>query len=222
MVGADRDQTPIEPLSAAVLAGGHSRRLGADKALVRLRPGDPPLAAVVVDRLRQLADDVFLVSSPRPAYSTLGVRVRPDLYGETGPLGGIASALAQAHHEFCLVVSCDMPFLNLDLLRWMARKTRDYDALVPKLRGESRQGFGFVFQTMHAIYGKRCLPAIERALGEGRFQTVSFFNQVIVEAIDEDTVRQYDPSLRSFFSVNTPEALVAARDWADASQVGRD
>jgi molybdopterin-guanine dinucleotide biosynthesis protein A len=210
MVVSNRDQWPTAPLSAAVLAGGRSTRLGTDKALLTLHPDGPPLATIVLDLLRHLSDDLFLVSPPRPAYSTLGTPVLPDLYGATGPLGAIASALTHARHAFCLIVSCDMPFLNPDLLYWMARKPRDYDVLVPKLRGESRQGSGFVFQTMHAIYGKRCLPAIERALAEGRLQTVSFFSEVKVEAIDEEETRQFDPDLRSFFSVNTPEALVQA------------
>jgi molybdopterin-guanine dinucleotide biosynthesis protein A len=188
--------------------------MGTDKALLSLQPDGPPLASVVANLLRQVAGDVFLVSPPRPAYTGLGVPLRPDLYGDTGPLGGIASAVAQARHEFCLVVSCDMPFLNVELLRWMARQPRTYDVLVPKLRGESRQNSGFVHQTMHAIYGKRCLPAIERSLAEGRLQTVGFFSGMAVETVDETGVRRFDPELRSFFSVNTPKALVQARHWA--------
>lgn len=217
MIGSDRDQLP--PLSAAVLAGGRSSRLGTDKALVSLHPGGPPLATIVLDRLRPLSDDLFLVSPPRPAYAVLGTPVRPDLYGDTGPLGAIASALTHARHDFCLVVSCDMPFLDLDLLRWMARKPRDYDLLVPRLRGESRQGSGVVFQTMHAIYGKRCLPAIQRALAGGRLQTVSFLSEVNVQTIDEGKIRQFDSDMRSFFSANTPEALTHARLLSDQSPI---
>ncbi|MEA2524126.1 MAG: molybdenum cofactor guanylyltransferase [Thermomicrobiales bacterium] len=200
-------------ISAAVLAGGRSSRMGADKALLSLEPDGRRLAEVVVGLLKSVSDDVFLVSAPRPEYSAFGVPVYADRYGESGPLGGIASAVAQARHEFCLVVSCDMPFLNTNLVRWMAGKPRRYDVLVPQLQGESRQGSGLVFQTMHAIYGKSCLPAMERALAEGRWRTVSFFEDVEVEAIVEDDVRKLDPELRSFFSVNTPEALATAREW---------
>ncbi len=141
----------------------------------------------------------------------MGAPIHPDLYGETGPLGAIASALVQARHEFCLVVSCDMPFLNLELLRWMIARPRTYDVLVPRLRAETRQGGEFAYQTMHAIYGKRCLPAIERALAEERWQTIGFFAEVNVEAIDEAVIRRLDPNLRSFFSINTPDALATAR-----------
>ena len=210
------------PISGAVLAGGRSSRMGTDKALLALEPDGPPLAAIVVELLKVVCEEVFLVAAPRPGYPGFGVPVLGDLYGETGPLGGIASAVAQSRHEFCLVVSCDMPFLNLDLLRWMAAKPRKYDVLVPRLRGESRQGSRSVFQTMHAIYGKGCLPAMERALTAERLRTVSFFDEVEVEPIDEDDVRRFDPELRSFFSVNTPEALATAREWQRRRLSGGD
>jgi molybdopterin-guanine dinucleotide biosynthesis protein A len=199
------------PISAAILAGGKSSRMGTDKALIQLEPNGPPLAAIVIDVLNQLSDDVYLVTPPRPEYASFGVPIRPDLFGDTGPLGAIASALIHARHDFCLVVSCDMPFLNLDLLRWMIARPRTYDVLVPRLRAETRQGGDFAYQTLHAIYAKRCLMAIERALTEKRLQTIGFFDEVNVESIDENLVRRPDPGFRSFFSVNTPDSLASAR-----------
>jgi molybdopterin-guanine dinucleotide biosynthesis protein A len=96
----------------------------------------------------------------------------------------------------------------------MANQPRDYDVLIPYLPGESRQGRGFIYQTLHAIYGKGCLPAIERRLAAGRKQVIGFFDDVRVRPIDEATVRTFDPELRSFFNANTPEALAAARAMA--------
>ena len=209
--------TPLPPLSAAVLAGGQSRRMGTDKALLPLRPGDPPLAQVVIDRVRAVADDVIVVASDRPAYAVFGVPVSPDRFPEAGTLGGIATALAATRHAHCLVVACDMPFLDIELLRWMAEHPRTYDVLVPRLPGESRQGGGFVYQTLHAIYGKTCLPAIERRLAVGQRQVIGFFPEVNVEAVDEAAIRAIDPDLRSFFNANTPEAAAEARRLLDAA-----
>ncbi len=206
--------TPIETgteLSAAVLAGGLSRRMGTDKALLPLRPGDPPLAQVVLSTVGAIADDRFVVASGRPEYARFGVPVVPDRYPDAGTLGGIATALTTAQHERCLVVACDMPFLSLPLLRWMAEQPGEYDVLVPRLPGQSRQGSGLVYQTLHAIYARRCLPAIEGRLAEGRLQVIGFFNDVRVRAIDLDTVRALDPELRSFFNANTPAAIEDAR-----------
>lgn len=194
------------PLSAAVLAGGLSRRMGTDKALLRLREGDPPLAAVVVEGVRRVAAEVFLVGTERPGYARFGVPVVPDRYPEAGALGGIATALATATNEHCLVVACDLPFLNASLLRWMADQPRDYDVLVPRLPGESRQGTGQVFHTLHAVYGRACLPAIERQLAAGRKQVIGFFADVRVREVGAPIVEQFDPERWSFFNANTPEA----------------
>ena len=198
-------------LSAAVLAGGLSRRMGRDKALLPLRPGDPPLAATVIARARLVADEVFVVARNRPAYEAFGVPVVPDLEEEAGTLGGIATALHTAAHDHCLVLACDLPFLNPELLQWLAAQPRDYDALVPRLPGESRQGGGFVFQTLHAIYGKGCLPPIERRLAEGRRQIVGFFDEVRLRPVDADAITALDSEFRSFFNANTPEAADEAR-----------
>lgn len=205
------------PLSAAVLAGGQSRRMGTDKALLPLRPGDPPLAEVVIERVHVVADEVFIVASDRPAYGNFGVPVVPDRFPDAGTLGGIATALGAARHPHCLVVACDMPFLDTGLLRWMANRPRTYDVLVPRLPGESRQGGGFVFQTLHAIYGKGCLPAIERLLAAERRQVIGFFADVAVQAVDEATIRGIDPDLLSFFNANTPEAAAEARRLLDVA-----
>ena len=200
-------------VSIAILAGGMSKRLGTDKALVRLTEDGPPLLGLVIDRVRPLSDDLFVVSSPRVAYEQFGVAIKPDLYPDAGVLGGIASALRHARYGTCLVVSCDHPFLNRELLEEMIATPGEWDILVPVLPGESRQGGRTVKQTLHAIYGKDCLPAIEQRLGEGRLQIVGFFDEVRVAEIELGALQALDPDLRSFFSVNTPEALEIARRW---------
>jgi molybdopterin-guanine dinucleotide biosynthesis protein A len=199
------------PLSAAVLAGGQSRRMGTDKALLPLVAGGQPMLRVVLDRLSAVADDTIVVADEQARYAAFGSRVVPDLNRRVGALGGIQAAIAWSEHEHCLVVACDMPFLSLPLLRRMADEPRDYDVLVPLTPGESRQrDDGLVFQTLHAIYSKRCLPFIERRIAEGRKQVVGFFDDVRVRTLDVAEISRWDPDLRSFFNVNTPEAMTVA------------
>lgn len=203
----------VVPISAAVLAGGQSRRMGRDKALLPLVEGGPPMLELVLQRLRQIADDVLVVASDREEYAAFGARVVPDAFPGSGALGGIHAALQAARHEHCLVVACDMPFLSQPLLGRMRREPRDYDVLAPVIPGESRQGKdGLVYQTLHAIYGKRALPAIEASLGQGVLQVVRFFAEVRLRTINVEELRRWDPDLHSFFNANTPGALELARD----------
>lgn len=211
------------PFSAAVLAGGKSRRMGSDKAFLPIVAGGPPMLTIVLDRLGALADDLMVVAGDRDRYEPFGARVVPDLHPEVGALGGIHAAITQASFDHCLVVACDMPFLHPELLERMAREPRDYDVLVPLIPGESRQGAGgLVYQTLHAMYSKRCLPAIEARIAEGNRQVIGFFDDVRVRTVDVAEILGWDPDLRSFFNANTPDALAKATRMAHrGEQTGR-
>ncbi len=188
--------------------------MGMDKALLSLGLEQPPLLEQTRDHARAIADDVFVVATDRPSYERFGMRIVPDAFPEGGTLGAIATALRHARSDYCLVLACDLPFLNLALLRWMVQFPRTYDVLVPRTIGDSRQGAGLIHHTLHAIYSRRCQPAIVDQLESGRRQIIGFFDKVRVQAIDEPELRQFDPDLRSFFNANTPEALEQARFWA--------
>jgi molybdenum cofactor guanylyltransferase len=198
-------------LSGAVLAGGQSRRMGQDKALLPLSPGGPALAELALERVRAVADDVSIIAPRRAGYEAFGVEVVPDDFPGAGTLGGIATALRHAGHDRCLVVACDMPFLSERVLQAMAGHPGDWDVLAPRISGESRQGTGLIVQTLHAIYGKGCLAPIESRIAAGDLRVIGFFDQVQVAFIEEEELRLIDPDLRTFYNANTPEALAEAR-----------
>ena len=208
-----------ELLSAAVLAGGQSSRMGRDKALLPLHGGGPPLLKIVIEHLKRVASDVFIVATGRPEYESFGVPVVPDDVVGGGALAGIHAALRNASQQHCLIVACDMPFLNLALLERLAREPRDYDVLVPLTPGESRQrSDGLVYQTLHAIYSKNCLDSIERQLQTGRRQVIGFFPDVKVRTISVGENSLHDSALTSFFNANNPEALAVAAEMAASSE----
>lgn len=209
-------------LVGAVLAGGKSSRMGTDKALVRLERDGPTLLELVLTKLHEVVAEAFVIATDRPQYRSFGVPVEPDHHAEAAALGGIATALEVAGGAHCLVVPCDLPFLDVPLLRQLASRAAEADVVIPTVRGESRQGTGLVYQTLHAIYGPACLPPIHSQLQRGERQIVRFFDQVSVMAVAEDVVRRFDPELWSFFNVNTPDALAIARARVQASVGGSD
>ncbi len=169
------------------------------------------MLALVLDALANIADDVVIVANDRQRYHMFGARVVPDRHPGIGALGGIQAALDHAAHHHTLVVACDMPFLSAALLDRMADEPRDYDVLAPLIPGQSRQrGDGLVYQTLHAIYGKPCLPFIEDQIADGNRQVIGFFKNVRVRTLDAAEIARWDPELQSFFNANTPEALSAA------------
>lgn len=211
---SDESTEPIGNLSVAILAGGRSRRMGVDKAGIRLVENGPTLLELVAKRTQHLTKDQFVVNRNRVPYPTIDLPVVADSMGDTGVLGAIGTAIAHARHENVLVVSCDMPFVNPDLVRMMISLTSDTDAIVPVTNTPSRQSHSQTYQTLHAIYRQSCVTPISDALERGDRQVISFFSDISVFAVTEGLIRILDPELLSFFSINTPEALATARQFA--------
>lgn len=187
-------------VSAAIMAGGKSRRMGRDKAWLDVGDGRP-IVRRVIDVLSAVADEVFLVANDE-RYTTLGLRVVPDRFAAGGVLGGIATGVGAATHDRVLVAACDMPFLRPEVFRLLVERSDGYDAVVPRIGDE--------YEALHALYTKTCLPPMERALGAGKMRVLSFFGDVRLRVLEADELRTVDPDLRSFTNVNTPEELAAA------------
>ncbi|MBA2520370.1 MAG: molybdenum cofactor guanylyltransferase [Chloroflexia bacterium] len=189
--------------------------MGSDKALLSLHPTGPPVLVSVIARLHDVTDDLFLVGVDRPGYDEFDAPLIADRFPGAGPLGGIVTALEATKHPHCLVVACDMPFLDPHLLRRMAGRPRDaYDVLLPVIPDPDRDRRPrLVPQTLHAIYSHRCRPAAERRLLAGERRISSFFPDVRVEAVDQAQLGVDDVGARSFFSVDTPAAMRQAREW---------
>lgn len=195
------------PLSGVVLSGGHSRRLGQDKALLRLwGPEGPTLLEATVARLAAVCDEVLVVADRPRDWPALPARVVFDRWPDSGALGGIYTGLAEARFPFALAVACDMPFLNPELLRAMAGRPRDYDVLIPRWGRSAESPPGRV-EPLHAIYGRPCLEPMRALLEAGERRIVSFFPAVRVRYVEEDELARLDPHGRAFRNINTPQDL---------------
>ncbi len=207
--------------SIAILAGGQSKRLGQDKALISIHGDERPLIAHQIERLHPLTDDLFIVGPDRPGYSTFDVPLELDDYPGEGPLGGIATALRAARYERVLVVACDLPFLSVPLLRWMMEQDRSRAAIVPCIPGQSRQAARMIQQSTHAIYARFALARIEIALARGVRQASQVLANVDKLDLPVEQLVRFDPGLKSFFNVNTPEEREQAVSWLQSTSSGR-
>jgi molybdopterin-guanine dinucleotide biosynthesis protein A len=200
----------FSPISAVVLAGGRSSRLGQDKAF--LRTNGRFLIETILERLAQLSDEVILVTNQAEKYEQFEAVVVGDLFPGKGALGGIYSGLRAATSDRSLVVACDMPFLNLSLLRYMQGLASRYDVVIPRI--------GRLREALHAIYSRNCLPLIEKQLQAGDLRIASFFPQARVRYVDRDEIDTFDSEHLSFFNINSQADFEKARELWRLERVG--
>lgn len=192
-------------MSGIVLAGGGSLRLGRVKALERVN--NQRLIERTIERLSPPAQPVLVVTSQEQfnsiAAAQLKVKVVVDLCPGKGALGGIYTGLKRADSFYSLVVGCDMPFLNRDLLCYIIKRVGGFDAVVPKVHD--------MVEPLHAVYSKNCLESIRRMMEEDRLEISPLFSLVNTRYIDEEELVKFDPEHLSFFNINTIADLKKAR-----------
>lgn len=179
--------------------------MGQDKGLVTLN--GRLMIEHIIEKVATLGDDLVLVTNNQPAYAYFGLRMVSDEDPGAGALPGLQTALQACTGTYALVVACDMPFLNRDLLQHQIDLAFDHepsqDIIIPRWDGH--------LQTMHALYKKEtCLPAVTHALQDNRQRMISFLPSVHVHKLEPNEVAQYDPTGRSFLNINTPEELAEA------------
>lgn len=211
-----------QPVSAVILAGGRSRRLGSDKRALRLwGAAGPTLLEHTIATVGALCDEVVVVLNDPERWPGLRARVVPDRYPEGGALGGIFSGLASCAAPYALVVACDMPLLSPRLLAAMIALPRDYDVLVPRAASPAATRSRLGLEPLHAIYGHGCLGPMRAALEAGRRQIVALFPQLRVRVLDHAELAAHDPEGVSCLNINTPEQLAEALRRIGAGDEGR-
>ncbi|HJX73731.1 MAG TPA: molybdenum cofactor guanylyltransferase [Candidatus Deferrimicrobiaceae bacterium] len=184
----------IPNMSAAILAGGKSRRMGRNKALLSFR--GRPLVARVYETLQPLFEDIFLVTNDPGLFDFVPCPKIPDRVPGKGPISGVDAALRHSRNPYVLAVGCDAPFLSPSLLELLAGKTEEADLVIPC--GPHGP------EPLCAVYGKGCLPLIEESLQKGDFSLMALVGRLRTREIPAEEVTAVDPGFRSFMNINTP------------------
>ncbi|TAK32129.1 MAG: molybdenum cofactor guanylyltransferase [Chloroflexota bacterium] len=195
-------------LTTVILAGGKSRRLGTNKALVEV--GGRAILQRVAERVQPVSVETLLVVNTEEEVSLYGKvgawRTVVDAFPDGGALGGVYTGVQAAKTDHSLVVGCDMPFLNHDLLAYIVEGSERYDVVIPRLDD--------VLEPLHAIYATTCLTPMRTLLLAHDRQIIKFLPQVKVRYVEQNEVERFDPRLLSFFNVNTREDLARAERLA--------
>lgn len=194
-------------MTGLILAGGQSRRMGRDKAFLKLGGRTAVERTLVV--FRPLFDEIIIVSNAPEKFSLPGIRAVPDKIPGKGPLGGLYAGLRAADSARCFVAACDMPLIRRELAAYFSGIT-GCDAAVPSIRGK--------LQPLLALYSKSCLPAIRALLDAGDLRMESLLRAVNTRILSEEELLPFDPELLSFVNMNTPDDFRRAAKLCSAPE----
>lgn len=201
----------IADCTAIILAGGDSERMGSDKANLLL--GEQTLLQRVIATMQQIFPQVIVsVRQPRPEIdlpqvcdeqANEGMPVGAGSLAGAGPLAGLAAGLGHITTPWAFVVACDMPFVEPAMVELLAKYRSKYQAVVPVVQGHP--------QPLAAFYAGTCLGTIRSHLaGGGKNSLRAVLEQLQVRYVDETELLEADPSLRSFFDLDTPQDVAIA------------
>jgi molybdenum cofactor guanylyltransferase len=194
-------------VTGILLAGGKSRRMGEDKRYLVV--GEQTLLERGLGVLRSTFQEVLVVIAQDSPQLVVDARVVRDLMPDCGSLGGIYTGLIQATTPYIFVVACDMPFLDQAVIAQFTSRRASADIVMAKIAAR--------IHPMHALYGKQCLPVVERMIRARQLKIQEIVSQssLRVQYVTETDLLTVDPSGRSFYNVNTPADFEVARSLLD-------
>ena len=193
----------VSDVTGVLLAGGKSRRMGEDKRFLSI--GEETLYTRSLAVLRSIFERVLVVIAQDSPPVESDAPVFRDLIPGCGSLGGLYTGLKQAGTPWVFAVACDMPFLDPGTIKHFVELKNEGDVVMAKL--ENR------FHPMHALYHRNCLPIMEGFMHAREFKIHRLADHpaLRVRVVAPEELKRLDPAGRSFYNVNTPDDLAAAR-----------
>ena len=114
-------------ITGIILAGGKSSRMGTDKGFLMLK--NKPFIQYSIDALQPLVSEIMIVSD-NPDYDALGLKRVDDITKDAGPVAGICSGLEASLTKYNLILSCDIPLINSEILQKLIDNVDDTSEVI--------------------------------------------------------------------------------------------
>jgi len=144
-------------ITAIILAGGKSSRMGTDKGFVNYK--NKPFAQRIIETVRPLVSEIIIISN-NTNYDIFGLKRFEDLIENAGPLAGIYTGLQYSKTENNLIVSCDIPLISSEVLTLLLHNiSNESDVIQLESQGKT--------MPLIALYKKQCEPLFFAELNNG-------------------------------------------------------
>jgi len=186
----------MENITGVVLAGGKSRRMKTDKALIKFN--DKTLIEHQLDLLKPIFNSV-LISANTDNYSFTDVSIIKDEQTDLGPIGGISSILKNVETEYIFVISVDTPMITPELINHLISQKENHDIVMPVFKGK--------YEPTCAVYNQNCIKIIEKQILAKNYKLINFIEKSKTKFIEIDENSEfYKENL--FVNLNKPEDLI--------------
>jgi len=176
-------------IQGVILAGGKSKRMGNNKALLTLN--GKFFINYCIEKLKRIFDDVIIISDEIDKFSFLGIRIFPDLIKNVGPLGGIYTALMNLEKDYAFIVSCDMPLFPVQAVEEII-----------KYSSKNKITIGFSEKDVYPLFGiypKKFKKDLENYILNDERKVMKFIEDFKkVKKVDLSKFKEY------LINVNTP------------------
>lgn len=192
------------------MTGGENSRMNGElKALLNIE--NISIIARQFAILQEFFGNIFICG--KQTDYNLPIQIHEDEYKNSGPVSGIYSAIKNSNTDYVFIFSCDMPFLNRDLIAKMIdeAKTGNYDAIIPS----HNDGI----EPLHGIYSKKLLQKIETQLNDKDFRVRKIYEGINIKYFN--VYLPIEPEI-VFFNVNTPDDLTKAINYAKRNDIQND
>jgi len=195
-----------DDITAIILAGGKSTRMGTNKSLLKI--GDKTIIERLIDLLQSMFKDVILITNEPDDYKFLGLPIYEDIFRYRGPLAGIHSGLKHSKTNLNFIISCDLPFMTMEMINYLIEYKTDKLITVAKADG--------FIQQLAGKYSRECLSPSEKILKEAtmnenrdnvqkkrKCNVLSLIDLVGAEIISAESLPFYNKDL--YFNMNRTE-----------------
>ena len=185
-------------MSAVILAGGKSTRMGYDKTKLML--DGKTLIDTIILRLMPVFTELLVCGLKGGTNVTQNVKYVNDIYPGVGPVGGIYTGLYYSSEDMNFITACDIPEINLKLIKYMEERMKHYDAAIIEVNGYTEPLFG--------LYSRRILPILKSNIEKGIYKISDAFKYMNVKFISDAEILSIEPGFKGLYNINTPEDYI--------------
>jgi molybdopterin-guanine dinucleotide biosynthesis protein A len=195
-------------ITGVILSGGKSLRMGLNKSLLKIH--GKTIIEYLVELMQNIFSKVILITNSPDEYRFLNLEMFEDIYKNYGPLAGIHSGLVNSSTKRNFIISCDVPLMTEQMIRYLVDYSTDKLITIAKADGYIQQLVG--------IYNRDIIVTAEDILEKGKLvkernsdqqrrgcKVLSLVNQVGAEIINTDSLSFYIPD--TYFNMNNTEDL---------------